>query len=80
MVHPGISFQCMFPLSSEILKKMFMFMNFLVLSYLIVFQTQLLIQHDVKNPVVGCHLGIIKQFFQHVFHFNEIKDNLLFHQ
>ena len=50
---------------------MFTSMNFLVLSYLIFSGKQILIQHDAMNTKVGCHLGIIKQFLQH------LKDNCL---
>ena len=54
-----------------------MSMNFLVLSYLIVSLKQLLIQHDDMYTKVGCHLGIIQQFLQHLFHSNEVRDNQL---
>ena len=74
MIHPGIFFQFWFPLSSEILL-MFMAMNVLVLSYMIASGKQLLIQHDAMNTKVRCLLGIIKQFLQHLFHSNKIKDN-----
>ena len=57
-----------------------MSMNFLVFSYLIVSRKQLLIQHDAIDTKAGCRLGIIKQFLQHFFHSNEIKDNQLSHQ
>ena len=50
--------------------KMFMSVNFLVFSHLIVsLSKQLLIQHDAMNTKVGCHLGIIKQFLQRFFSF-----------
>ena len=54
-----------------------MAMRLLVLSYLIVFRKQLLIQHEAMNTKMGCLLRITKQFLQHFFHSNKIKDNCL---
>ena len=42
--------------------KMFMSIDFLLLSYLIVSSKPLLIQHDAVNTEVVCHLGIIGSF------------------
>ena len=76
MVHLGIFFQFRFPLSSEILQNVYVH-ELLVLSYLLVFRKQLLIQLDAMKTKAVCHLRIIEQFLQPFFHSNEIKDNCL---